>query len=629
MAGNNGTPIGVPQLELEATIGFEGRIPSGLKVHPDRQHLVYALGCTVVVEDIQSGKQDFLTGHSNDVTCIAISKSGRYIASGQLTYMGFKADVIIWDYETRSLRARLTLHKVKVEALAFSPNDAFLVTLGGQDDGSVVVWNVETGDAICGSPAQVESAGVTHCVAYANNDEYLFVTGGNHTLRVWELDVENRKIRPTDVNMGQVKRIVKCIEVLENDNYFYCGTTTGDIIAINTETRLFQHVGPTKELFSQGISSLAILKTGEVVCGAGDGTVNVCGTLEQKFKRTKKSQKVDGPVTSVALRGQGHQFFVGTGKSHIYKFNLTEFSHELINTCHYSAVNDVAFPFGTSDIFATCCYQDIRVWHLPSSKELLRISVPNMTCNAIEFTKDGRSIVSAWDDGKIRTFFPESGKLMYTIEDAHTKGVTALSMTSDCRHIISGGGEGQVRIWEISEGYTMKGARITTRLVEALKEHKGSVTCIKIRKNDSECVSASTDGTCIIWDLKRFVRNQIMFANTLFKTIAYHPNECQIISSGTDRKIGYWENFDGSLIRELEGSKAGSVNGLDITSDGDCFVTGGNDKLVKVWKYNEGEVTHVGLGHSGDINRVKICPNNRHIVSVSADGAVLRWRFPY
>ena len=60
----------------------------------------------------------------------------------------------------------------------------------------------------------------------------------------------------------------------------------------------------------------------------------------------------------------------------------------------------------------------------------------------------------------------------------------------------------QVRIWEISEGYTMKGARITTRLVEALKEHKGSVTCIKIRRNDSECVSASTDGTCIIWDLK-------------------------------------------------------------------------------------------------------------------------------
>ena len=80
-------------LIMKRIVSLAGSIPSGLKVHPDRQHLVYALGCTVVVEDIQSGKQDFLTGHTNDVTCIAISKSGRYIASGQLTYMGFKVHI--------------------------------------------------------------------------------------------------------------------------------------------------------------------------------------------------------------------------------------------------------------------------------------------------------------------------------------------------------------------------------------------------------------------------------------------------------------------------------------------------------------------------------------------------------
>jgi len=49
----------------------------------------------------------------------------------------------------------------------------------------------------------------------------------------------------------------------------------------------FQHLGPSKDMFSQGISALAILKTGEVIVGAGDGTVSVCGTLEQKFKRQK------------------------------------------------------------------------------------------------------------------------------------------------------------------------------------------------------------------------------------------------------------------------------------------------------------------------------------------------------
>ena len=62
--------------------------------------------------------------------------------------MGFKADVIIWDYEERNLLHRLSLHKVKVEAVTFSPNELYVVTLGGQDDGSVVVWNLKTGQAV-------------------------------------------------------------------------------------------------------------------------------------------------------------------------------------------------------------------------------------------------------------------------------------------------------------------------------------------------------------------------------------------------------------------------------------------------------------------------------------------------
>ena len=72
----------------------------------------------------------------------------------------------------------------------------------------------------------------------------------------------------------------------------------------------------------------------------------------------------------------------------------------------------------------------------------------------------------AWDDGKIRAFLPESGKPAYVIHDAHSKGVTALAVTSTSSRVISGGGEGQVRVWDIAERHqTMRAA---------LKEHKGT-----------------------------------------------------------------------------------------------------------------------------------------------------------
>ena len=75
--------------------------------------------------------------------------------------------------------------------------------------------------------------------------------------------------------------------------------------------------------------------------------------------------------------------------------------------------------------------------------------------------------------------------------------------------------------------------------------------------------------------------------NTLFKYVCYHPDNAQIITTGTDRKIAYWETGDASMIRELEGSKSGSINGMDISSDGKFFVSGGDDRLVKVRSISE------------------------------------------
>jgi hypothetical protein len=86
----------VKNLELETAIGFEGKVLNGLRIHPDRMHMIYAIGCNIVIENLQTRLQEFLTGHNNNVSCIAVSKSGRFIASGQVTYMGFKVFIEVY-----------------------------------------------------------------------------------------------------------------------------------------------------------------------------------------------------------------------------------------------------------------------------------------------------------------------------------------------------------------------------------------------------------------------------------------------------------------------------------------------------------------------------------------------------
>lgn len=102
--------------------------------HPDGEHIIYSVGCKVIIKSLVTNLQYFLSGHSNNLSCLSCSASGSLLASGQVTHMGFKADVIVWDYAEKDMYARFTLHKVKVQAVAFSPNDKYLASLGGIDD---------------------------------------------------------------------------------------------------------------------------------------------------------------------------------------------------------------------------------------------------------------------------------------------------------------------------------------------------------------------------------------------------------------------------------------------------------------------------------------------------------------
>ncbi|KAK2514692.1 hypothetical protein Q9233_014848 [Columba guinea] len=154
--------------------------------------------------------------------------------------------------------------------------------------------------------------------------------------------------------------------------------------------------------------------------------------------------RVEGAVTSLTCRGRDDQFFIGTNKGQMHRSAYATFKEELVAVCHTGAVNDIVFPEGHSDLFVTCSTNDIRVWYTPERLERLRITVPNVTCHAVEVTRDGMVIVSAWNDGKIRAFVPATGEPMYEINNAHNLGVTAIAATSDCKQIISGGGDGQV-----------------------------------------------------------------------------------------------------------------------------------------------------------------------------------------
>ena len=161
-------------LKLDGLIGFSGDVPGGLKVvrspnlPGDREWLVYPLGSQVVVRQsgTSRGKSNltFLTGHNDDVSCVCVSRDGRTLVTGQTAVQGVMSDVLVWDLAEacecalsgdsqggeRALKHRLRQHKSGVQAVAINCNDTFLATLGGRDDNALVIWDLDSGEAICG-----------------------------------------------------------------------------------------------------------------------------------------------------------------------------------------------------------------------------------------------------------------------------------------------------------------------------------------------------------------------------------------------------------------------------------------------------------------------------------------------
>lgn len=89
---------------------------------------------------------------------------------------------------------------------------------------------------------------------------------------------------------------------------------------------------------------------------------------------------------------------------------------------------------------------------------------------------------------------------MYVVNSAYGAMVTAIATFSNCQKIVSGSDLGHVVVWDVPQWRVTNDLNYATKHF-LLKEHKATVTCIKMIKDDSECVTSSIDGSCVIWDL--------------------------------------------------------------------------------------------------------------------------------
>ncbi|KAL8272254.1 hypothetical protein Esti_003810 [Eimeria stiedai] len=567
----------VQDLQLDAVIGFSGISRKCVVMHPDNKRLIFALGYSIVVRDLTTGAQTFLLSHDNCVTCIAMSKDGKYLASGQKTHAGFVADIILWSLDDSVELGRLSFHKVSVECLDFSCDGKFLASLGGEHCNTLVLWSVEGKKALCGTSAALEQA---KCLAFYNNSPNMLVSG---------------RLYPLTAHPQQSLR---------------------DVLEIALNRGAFTRSGPHRKQLNCGVTALTLIR-GDLFVGTGDGeihrlgidTLNVMGFCQ-----------VMGGLTSLVPTPDSSMLWAATSTNALYRVDAQTLTPHLKHSGHVGAINQVTFPEDCSQILATCSTSDIRVWSAETCKELLRIQLHGLECLCVAFAPDGSSIVSGWNDGKIRSFTPETGRLIFCIDQAHKDGVTAVGVTSEGSRIASGGVSGQFRVWKLHKG--------SQELIASRKEHRGKICCLRLRRKSMHALTAAEDGTIIVWDMTTYTSILSINESTIFRSATYCTEEVNILATGSDHKVHYFDAIDGANIREIEAADKGDINCIAFHPTFSLFCTGGDDRLLRLWGYESGDCTAEARWHADVVRCAAFSPDGKLLVSGGNCGVLHFWRVP-
>ena len=196
-------------------------------------------------------------------------------------------------------------------------------------------------------------------------------------------------------------------------------------------------------------------------------------------------------VWCVAFSPDGSRLLSG-GKDGTVRLWETQTARELHQfTGHEDLVTCVAFgPNGRWAMSAGYDQQVIR-WDLEkgAADANFAFDAPAKYINAVAVSPDGgRCLVCA--ENNVYVADAKTGKVLPTFS-GHTDSVTAAAFSADGKHVLSGGDDRALRLWEADTG----------KPIQVFQGHEGGIKSVAFSPDGQRVLSGSADATVRLWDV--------------------------------------------------------------------------------------------------------------------------------
>jgi WD40 repeat protein len=194
--------------------------------------------------------------------------------------------------------------------------------------------------------------------------------------------------------------------------------------------------------------------------------------------------------------------------------------------------------------------------------------------------------------------------------------VIALAFSSDCKILASGHEDGQVRLWDTESG----------KLVAEIPAHRQQVSAIAFRAGHPHFATAGEDRLIHVWD-RDSQKKIATFAghSDRIPALTWLAGSNNLISAGWDTTARVWEIGKSDPLMLLN-SHSDQVLALASAKDGGFLACADSDYAIHVWSDPRGgKVQYVLQGHSDEIKALAFSNDGSRLASAGADRVVHIW----
>lgn len=229
---------------------------------------------------------------------------------------------------------------------------------------------------------------------------------------------------------------------------------------------------------------------------------------------------------------------------------------------------------------------------------------------SVDFHPTQPIFVSGGDDYSIRVWSTQSRKCMFVLQ-GHLDYVRTVMFHKELPWIISASDDQTIRIWNWQN----------RQEIACLTGHNHYVMCARFHPTDDLVVSTSLDQTVRVWDISGLRKKHSAPGGNSMRSF-----EDQLLTRQQVPQQDIFGNTDAVVKYVLEGHDKG-VNWADFHPTLPLIVSGGDDRLVKIWRMSETRAWEVDTcrGHTNNVLSVLFHPHEELILSVGEDRTIRTW----